>query len=256
MHKVEFENITLWHADCLEVLPLLSCVDAVISDPPYGMTACAWDSVIPFALLWEQYLNVTKETAPIILTATQPFTSLLITSNIGMFKYSWVWVKNTPTGIAQAKYAPMRYNEDICIFYRALPTYNPQRIERTPGSSKRCQPPVKNGGNGDHISLLRRHTQYDPESKNPSNVIYFDTPPNSKGKLHPTQKPVELMEYLIATYSNEGDKILDNCMGSGTTGIACIRSGRKFIGIEKDAGHFDTACRRIEQELGQLQLAL
>lgn len=233
--------------DCLELMQFLNdkSIDMILCDLPYGTTACKWDSTLPFNKLWEQYERIIKPNGAIVLTASQPFTTSLIMSNIKNYKYNWVWVKNTASGIAQAKYSPMRYNEDVCIFYKSLPTYNAQFIERTEGSKKRCKTPITNGGNGEHIKLVKTLTQYNSNFKNPSNVIYFNTDPNSKGKLHPTQKPVALFEYLIKTYTNEGDMVLDNCMGSGTTGVACQNLNRSFIGIEKDEIYFNVAQKRI-----------
>lgn len=233
--------------DCLELMKFLNdkSIDMILCDLPYGTTACKWDTIIPFNKLWEQYERIIKPNGAIVLTASQPFTTSLIMSNIKNYKYNWVWVKNTASGIAQAKYSPMRYSEDICVFYKSLPTYNAQLIERTEGSKKRCKTPITNVGSGEHIKLVKTLTQYNSDFKNPSNVIYFNTDPNSKGKLHPTQKPVSLMEYLILTYTNEGETVLDNCMGSGTTGVACQNLNRSFIGIEKDEIHFNVAQKRI-----------
>jgi site-specific DNA-methyltransferase (adenine-specific) len=239
----------VFHGDCLEVMKSIpdGSVDMILCDLPYGTTACKWDVIIPFDNLWKQYERIIKSNGAIVLTASQPFTSTLINSNIKNYKYNWVWVKNTGSGIAQAKYSPMRYNEDVCVFYKSLPTYNAQLIERTEGSKKRCKTPITNGGNGEHIQLVKTVTQYDSNFKNPSNVIYFNTDPNSKGKLHPTQKPVSLMEYFVRTYTNEGEIVLDNTAGSGTTAIACINTNRNYILIEKEQKYFDVINERIDK---------
>ena len=249
---------TIIHGDCLEVMKQIpipdKSIDMILCDLPYGVTSCKWDSVIPFEPLWEQYERVIKDNGAIVLTASQPFTSALVMSNPKLFKYCWVWVKNTATGIAQAKYQPMKYHEDVCVFYKKKPTYNPIKIPRTEGSQERLKYKLVNGGNGNHITLNKHVSNYDQVYKNPSTVIYFDTPPNSKGKLHPTQKPIALFEYLIRTYTNEGDTVLDNCVGSGTTAVACINTGRVFIGIEQEQKYVDIANERVKKAMGNERL--
>jgi DNA modification methylase len=244
-------EIKTYLGDCLDIMQSLpdGSIDAIICDPPYGTTACKWDSVIDFGLMWAQLNRLIKPNGAIVLFGSEPFSSALRMSNIKNYKYDWIWIKNTPTGIAQAKFSPMRYSELLSVFYAALPTYNAQLIERTEGSKRRCRTPITNGGGGEHIKLKSKLTQYDPILKNPANVIYFNTPPNSKGKYHPTQKPVKLMEYLIKTYTNEGETILDFTMGSGSTGVAAKNTNRNFIGIEQDPAYYQIACNRLEDDL-------
>ena len=253
MHKVEFENVTLWHADCLDVLPLLSGVDAVIADLPYGTTSCKWDTIIPFEALWLNYLRACKESAAIVLTASQPFTSALVMSNAKMFRHEWIWQKNRGSNFANTVREPMKEHESVVVFSSGKWTYNKQMQERTGTGNDRVKYGVKFETASENYREFegRAHTIL-PELRVPSSVQKFNTDVG----LHPTQKPVPLFEYLVKTYSNKGDVVLDNCMGSATTGVACIRTGRRFIGIEKDPAHFATACKRIEQELSQGQLAL
>ena len=237
--------------NCLEVMKGIpdKSVDMILCDLPYGTTACKWDTIIPFEPLWEAYKRIIKDNGAIVLTASQPFTSKLVMSNLKWFKYEWIWVKNTATGIASAKYQPMRYNENILIFGKGKTTYNPEMIKRTAGSKKRLKHKLYNGGNGNHIKLKKQLSNYNRDFKNPSNVIYINTEPNSKGKLHPTQKPVALFEYLIKTYTNEGELVLDNCIGSGTTAVACKNLKRKYIGIEISEDYCKIARDRLKQEI-------
>ena len=222
-------------------------IDMILCDLPYGTTACKWDTIIPFEPLWEQYKRIIKDNGAIVLTASQPFTSALVMSNPKMFKYEWIWVKNTATGIASAKYQPMRYNENVLIFGKGKTIYNPIMIERTEGSKERLKYKLYNGGNGNHIKLEKQLSNYNVNMKNPSNVIYIDQEPNSLGKLHPTQKPVALFEYLIKTYTNEGDLVLDNCAGSGTAGVACKNLNRNYILIEKEPEYIEIIHNRLSK---------
>lgn len=233
-------NFTLHEGDCLEKMKLIpdGSVDMVMCDLPYGTTACKWDSVIPFAPLWEAYKRVCKPNAAIVLTASQPFTSALVMSNPDWFRYCLVWDKKGTTGFQTAKIMPLRRHEDIVIFYKTKPIYNPSMEERgkprKKGGSK-----TDNGCYGDLRSSESFNNTYYPTS-------ILDVSNASKSGLeHPTQKPVALMEYLIRTYTNEGQLVLDNTMGSGTTGVACMNTGRSFIGIERDEGYFKIAQRRI-----------
>jgi site-specific DNA-methyltransferase (adenine-specific) len=231
--------------DCLERMKEIpdGSVDMILTDPPYGTTACKWDSIIPLDSLWEQLKRVIKPKGAIVLTASQPFTSALINSNIKEFKYCWVWQKNLKTGNLNARRMPMGGHEDITVFCRGSPTYNPQKRKRTDE--------VK-AGNKNNSKTSVYGAQRDVYLNRQSDLIHPDTVissikcvHNSKGKVHPTQKPVALMEYLIKTYTNEGETVLDFTMGSGTTGVACITTERGFIGIEKDEGYFNTAVDRI-----------
>ena len=217
--------------DCLQLMKLISTgsVDMVLCDLPYGTTACKWDTVIPFEPLWVEYRRICKPNAAIVLTASQPFTSALIMSNPAWFRHEWVWQKNKASGHLNAKRRPMRAHEDIVVFSAGRPSYRPQMTTgHKPGNyAKRAKQsdcygfaePTEYGG----------QTERYPQSVQYIPVINNDDP----DKVHPTQKPVALMEYLIKTYTNEGDVVLDNCMGSGTTGVACKNTNRRFIGIEK-----------------------
>lgn len=235
----------LLQGDCLELMATIpsGSVDMVMCDLPYGTTACKWDSVIPFAPLWAAYKRVCKPDAAIVLTASQPFTSALVMSNIGMFRYSLVWDKKGTTGFQTAKVMPLRRHEDVVIFYGAKPTYNPLMEERgkprKKGGSK-----VDNGCYGELRSSESFNNTYYPTS-----VLEISNA-SKAGLVHPTQKPVALMEYLIRTYTNEGETVLDNTMGSGTTGVACANSGRRFVGIERDPAYFRIASDRIAQAFG------
>ena len=232
-------NIQLMQGDCLELMASIpdGSVDMVMCDLPYGTTACKWDSVIPFEPLWAHYKRVCKKNAAIVLTASQPFTSALGASNLSCLRYSWVWQKENATGHLNAKRMPMKLTEDVLVFYHEQPTYNPQGILP-------CNKVTRRGGNGYCYGVSGKESMQTSENY-PRNIIFEA---RDTSKVHPTQKPVALMEYLIRTYTNAGETVLDNCMGSGTTGVACVRTGRNFIGIEKDAGYFATAKKRIESE--------
>ena len=229
----------LWLGDCLERMKEIpdQSVDMVLCDLPYGTTACKWDSVIPFEPLWEQYHRIAKPKSPIVLTASQPFTTALISSNMRKFRYSWVWEKTRPTGFQNANRMPMRSHEDVLVFFSQRGIYNPQGLQPHGKSNKRGSPGENWQRNDDVVNhYVQEKTGY------PRTVIRFP----SEGGFHPSQKPIALMEYLIRTYTNEGETVLDNCMGSGTTGVACKQSGRDFIGIEMDPGYFSIAKARIE----------
>lgn len=229
--------------ELLKTIPDKS-IDLILCDLPYGTTDCRWDTVLPLGPLWAEYNRVLKPRGVAVLFAAQPFTTQLINSNLKQFRYCWYWLKNTPTGFTFAKYQPMRKIEDICVFYRgAAPTYNPQGLQvvKNPKPKKRLN--VKADTVYKMDTLMQEYTtEY---TNYPKNVLQF----NSERGLHPTQKPVPLLEYLVRTYTNPGDTVLDNCMGSGSTGVAVKRvGGRQFIGIEQDAGYFDIAQQRIEKE--------
>jgi len=215
-------------------------IDMVLTDPPYGTTACKWDSIIPLEPMWENLKRLARKNAAIVMTASQPFTTTLIASNMKMFKYCWVWDKKIPSGMAFARYQPMRRSEDVVVFCEGKTLYNAQIVLR--------DKPIKGGSmskgettNNHNLKALKKTYTH----KNPTNIIEFDKV--RRGSIHPTQKPVALMEYLIKTYTNEGDTVLDFTMGSGTTGVACKNLGRKFIGIEKDAEYYGIAERRIAE---------
>jgi site-specific DNA-methyltransferase (adenine-specific) len=245
-------DIQLIHGDCLEKMNDIpdKSIDMVLCDLPYGTTKCKWDNVIPFTPMWEQINRVIKPNGAIILFASQPFTTLLISSNMAQFKYSLIWEKNVPTGMTSAKYRPMKYFEDICIFYEKQPTYNPI-LKAREGKGKSCYNYNHYCGNSNHVSLEKQPKRYDPDFVRPSNVLEFKVVPNRNGKLHPTQKPVDLLEYLIKTYTNENDTVLDFTMGSGSTGVACVNTNRKFIGIELDEKYYDISCKRIKEAINE-----
>lgn len=229
--------------DCLEVMPSIpdGSVDLILCDLPYGTTACKWDSVIPFEPLWAQYKRIAKRNAAIVLTASQPFTSALVMSNPDDFRYEWIWEKTAATGFLNAKKSPLRAHENILVFYQDPPTYVPEM--RQGATIKRVNPSYANhGDNYGKASSVR--APYESTERYPRSVIKYPKD-NRLKRQHPTQKPVALMEYLIRTYSDEGETVLDNCMGSGTTGVACVNTGRKFIGIEQDPTYFAIALERI-----------
>jgi site-specific DNA-methyltransferase (adenine-specific) len=217
-------------------------IDLILCDLPYGTTDCSWDSVLPFGELWEQYDRLLKPDGAAVLFAAQPFTTALIQSNRKAFRYCWYWLKNQPTGFTYARYQPMRKVEDICVFYRKHGTYNPQGLEVVKGAKpRRKQKPQREA----IYKMGTLMNEYTPRFKNwPKNVLQFDC---ERG-FHPTQKPVPLLEYLVRTYTNEGDTILDNCMGSGSSGVAVQRvGGRHFIGIEQNPQYFEIAQQRIQE---------
>lgn len=242
----------LLQGDCIEQMKKLESesVDCIICDLPYGSTALKWDSIIDFNELWVQFHRVCRKGAIIALFSSGEFTFKLWESNPKEYKYKLVWKKNVPTGMNQAKYRPMRYYEEILIFQigtdKSLVTYNPQMKTRV-GEKKECYRYEHYNGGTEHINGdgFKVKKKYDPDWVQPSDVLEFDVVPNASGKLHPTQKPVELLEWLVKTYSNKGDVVLDCCMGSGSTGIACVNCERDFIGIEVDEGYFKVAESRI-----------
>jgi site-specific DNA-methyltransferase (adenine-specific) len=240
-------SVTLLQGDCLEIMPTLPAlsVDLVLCDLPYGVTARnAWDAVIPFEPLWTEYNRLSR--GAVVLTATQPFAAALVLSNPAAFKYEWVWRKQQGTGFLNAKKQPLRSHEQVLVFYRAQPTYNPQM--RTGFKPYVCKSGRATTNYGEQVSVV---TESNGE-RYPLTVVDFGY---DKNKVHPTQKPVALMEYLIRTYTNPGDTVLDNCMGSGTTGVACVNTGRNFIGIEKDPAYFAIAKERIEGRSPAVELA-
>ena len=213
-------------------------VDLILCDLPYGTTACKWDNIIPFEPLWEQYNRVIKNNGAVVLFSAQPFTTKLIHSNLKKFRYCWYWKKNNATGGIFCKYQPMRCIEDICVFYNKMPTYNPQGLTKL--DSVKIQYPKKSS-----IYSKKKNPSYQMYTGYPKHILEFNNVSAGEIRYHPTQKPVELLEYLIKTYTNEGDIVLDNCMGSGSTGVACVNTGRKFIGIELDNKYFNIAKGRI-----------
>ena len=241
---INIKNYELYNSECIKTMKEIpdKSINLILYDLPYGTTNCSWDNIIPFDLLWEQYNRIIKDNGAIVLFSAQPFTTKLINSNIKNYKYSWYWIKNKCTGFTFAKHQPMRKVEDINVFYKKKPIYVPQ------GLIELDKPIVKKGKRNkkDVIyktdSLQKEHivkyTNY------PNNVLFFDKETNG---VHPTQKPVSLLEYLIKTYTRERDLILDNCMGSGSTGVACANTNRRFIGIELNKEYFKIAKNRIER---------
>ena len=246
---VQISNQTLIHGECLAVMGKLEdkSVDLILCDLPFGTTWEKWDTILDFEKLWKQYNRIIKPNCAIVLFSSQPFTTDLINSNREMFKYCLVWNKNVPTGMSSAKYRPMKYHEDICVFYKGKQTYNPIMKPRE-GIGKACYNYDHYCGDSNHVKYDKVKKKYDPNFVQPSSVLNFNVVPNRNGKLHPTQKPVDLCEYLILTYSNEGETVLDNCMGSGSTGVACLNINRNFIGIEKDDNYFEIAKNRIMEQ--------
>ncbi len=236
----------LIHGDCLEEMKNIpdESVDMVMTDSPYGATVCKWDSIIPLEPMWEQLKRLIKPNGAIVMTASQPFTTTLIASNMKMFKYCWVWKKSRVTGVLNAKRQPLRCIEDAVVFYGKQCTYSPQGVV---ACDKKTSTGNAGNGNSDNYGSVSVGKYKQTQTGYPRQLIKF----GSVGKTqHPTQKPVALMEYLIKTYTNEGETVLDFTMGSGTTGVACRNLGRDFIGIEKDGKYFEIAKKRIEGEKG------
>lgn len=237
----------LYLGDCLEIMPNLpkQSVDMILCDLPYNITSMKWDCLIPFDKLWGEYNRIIKPNGNIVLFSSGLFSIDLINSNRKSFKYKLIWKKNVPTGMSSAKYRPMKYYEEICVFCQGKGTYNPQMKPRV-GVGKACYNYDHYCTNNNHINLSKQKYRYNPDFVQPSDVLEFNVVPNRKGKLHPTQKPVDLCKWLIETYSNLGEVVLDNCMGSGSTGVACLDTSRNFIGIEKDEIYYKIAQERIE----------
>jgi len=232
------------NGDCLEEMAKLppASVDAIISDLPYGTTACKWDSVIPFAPMWAEFKRLIKPNGAIVLTASQPFTSALVMSNIKDFRYCWIWDKMVGRGHLVAKKRPMCRHEDVCVFYSSPPSYNPIMTKREkPIRGKECARTTIMGGVSKGYSATYTH-------KYPQTIISLASEGNSL-KKHPTQKPVALMRYLVQTYTNSGDVILDPCCGSGTTCVAAKLDGRRYIGIEKDKAYAEISKQRLLQSM-------
>ena len=239
-------DITLYHGDCLMEMDKIAdkSVDMILCDLPYGTTANKWDTIIPFDKLWEQLNRVIKPNGAIVLFGSEPFSSALRMSNIKNYKYDWIWDKKMVTGFALAKKQQMRNHENIIVFYQKQPTYNFQKRDVKKPFGK-----ILDGVSSENYGNLKNKGERGVGY--PKTIIEFPKPNNlSKSDLggkHPTQKPISLMEYLIKTYTNEGETVLDNCMGSGTTGVACKKTGRHFIGIEKDEKYFEIAVNRIKK---------
>jgi len=234
----------IYLGNCLDLMPEIETgsIDMILCDLPYGTTACKWDTIIPFHPLWEQYKRIIKPNGAIVLFGAEPFSSALRMSNIKNYKYDWIWDKKLSGGFAVAKYRPLAINENISVFGRGKITYNPQMLK----GKMRVKGRTKN--NGIDLSENWKGLKDGYSTKNdfyfPKTIIEISNA-NRRNKLHPTQKPVSLMEYLIKTYTNEGELVLDNCIGSGTTAIACLNTKRNFIGMEQEQKYFEIANKRI-----------
>ena len=246
MNDIRNEKQWLMHGDCLDRMKEIpdGSVDMVLADPPYGTTACKWDSIIPLEPMWEQLKRIIKPNGAIVMTAAQPFTGFLICSNVDMFKYSLVWKKTKASHFAQAPYRFLTEHEDVAVFSFGGTSKNAKnRMAYNPQGLVDCEIVCKGKSHSDHRpSSITQPDYVQTKTGYPRSVLEFAS---EIGKDHPTQKPVVLMEYLIKTYTNEGETVLDFTMGSGTTGVACANTGRKFIGIELDDHYFDISCERI-----------
>ena len=242
--ETELYNPNLMLGDCLERMKEIKSgsVDMILTDPPYGTTACKWDSIIPLEPMWEQLKRIIKPNGAIVMTASQPFTTTLISSNIKMFKYCMVWDKNKGTQPALAKIKPMQSHEDIVIFGSGRLTYNPQMEEGTPYTRDN-----RGSATNNHALGLKPIKQVNNGVRFPKTIHTYPRDFSAQSRLHSTQKPVALMEYLIKTYTNEDETVLDFAMGSGSTGVAAKNLNRKFIGIEMDEGYFNIAKKRINE---------
>ena len=233
----------IFNMDCIAGMAMYpdKSIDMILSDLPYGVSDCRWDSLLPFDQLWAQYLRIIKDNGAIVLTSVQPFTTRLISSQPRLFRYCWYWYKNMPTGFTFAKFQPLRCIEEVCVFYKQTPTYNPQGVIV-------LDKPIKNKGKH---QTTRGDCIYPMDSLGKDTETCITHYPRQlleikcERGLHPTQKPVALFEYMIRTYTNSGELVLDSCMGSGTTAVACIRSGRKYTGFEMDPQYYQTATERI-----------
>ena len=236
-------NIELYNGDCLELMKNIpdKSIDMILCDLPYGTTACKWDTVIPFEPLWEQYNRIIKDNGAIVLFGSEPFSSALRMNNIKDYRYDLIWEKNNAGNFQLAKKQFLKYHENISVFYKKQPTYNPQGIIKL--EKPIIQSNKGKAGKLGHLGSEKKRKVYSQEYTNyPKTILRFARPSKP---LHPTQKPVELLEYLIKTYTIEGEVVLDNCMGSGSTGVACVNTNRNFIGMELDNNYFNIAKERI-----------
>lgn len=234
--------IELYKGDCLEEMGKVvdHSVDMIFTDLPYGTTHNEWDTCIPFEELWKHYKRVLKSGGVVLLFSQMPFGADLINSNRKWYRYEWIWHKTTAVGFLNANRMPLRTHENILVFYEHLPTYHAQKTPGNPYSAKRSARATRNYGRFERTATISDGMRY------PRDVLTFSNGGNAK-KIHPTEKPVDLLEYMIRTYTDEGETVLDSCMGSGSCGVACQHLGRNFIGIEKDTGYFEAAKKRIEE---------
>lgn len=238
--------ITCYQGDCLTEMSKVPdhTVNMIFTDLPYGTTKNAWDVSIPLDRLWEQYRRVLKPGGAVLLFAQMPFGADLINSNRGWYRYEWIWHKTMPVGFLNANRMPLRAHENILVFYEHLPTYHPQKTPGKPYTATRSARATRNYGRFDRATTVNNGNRY------PRDVLTFSNG-NNASKIHPTEKPVDLLAYMIRTYTDEGDTVLDSCMGSGSCGVACQHLGRSFIGIEKDPGYFEAARKRIVDAVKQ-----
>lgn len=241
---------TVIHGDCLIEMQKIAdkSVDMILCDLPYGTTACKWDTIIPFEPLWVQYKRIIKDNGAIVLTASQPFTTKLIASNFDMFKYEWVWDKKRITNPLLVNKQPLKQHENICIFYKAQPTYNPiKQLKNTLPMTDRLRKNYKTESTGSaNYEILENHNEFGFPKSILTQIPVMNNLTKDRAGLHPTQKPVALFEYLIKTYTNENEIVLDNCAGSGTSAIACMNTNRNYILIEKEQKYIDIINNRIE----------
>jgi len=248
----------IYNEDCLEFMKRLpdKSIDMILCDLPYGTTACKWDTIIPLEPMWEAYKRIIKDNGAIVLTASQPFTSKLVMSNLKMFKYELVWNKMIGGNFVQANKRILPSHENILVFYKTLPTYNPQKTKK----DKSIIRPNNNGSSGNSInsmSVAKNSIGYDNITSFPVSILNYSSKMqecNSLNRVHPTQKPVALFSYLIKTYTNENDIVLDNCSGSGTTAISCLETNRKYICCELDSNYYDISLKRIDDYNKQVKL--
>lgn len=237
-------QIDLRLGDCLELMKGIreKSIDMVLCDLPFGVSVCDWDIMLPMDKMWDEYKRVIKDNGAIVLFGTEPFASFLRTSNLSMYKYDWIWDKKNHSSPLLAKKQPLRVFEKILVFYKKQPTYNPQM--------KQGKPYKRDYGYDKHENSINGQKMIDINNESglryPTNIIEFPMSRNNQERLHPCQKPVALLEYLIKTYTNEGETVLDNCMGSGSTGVACVNTKRNFIGIELDEKYFNIAKERVQ----------
>lgn len=244
----------MWAGDCLDIMNELpdGSVDMILCDLPYGTTQCKWDSIIPFDALWNHYNRLIKKNGAIVLFGSEPFTSKLICSNIDAFKYNWIWQKNKSTGFLNAKRQPLNDHETISVFYKNQCTYNPQMTvaDKIYTRGKVTRDKALGIQQSDCYGEMKSYFQEDSGMRYPKRIIYANNN-HTREQLHPTQKPVDLCEYFIKTYTNEGETVLDNCMGSGSTGVAALNTNRRFIGIELDTTYSGIAKKRIQDMVCQ-----
>lgn len=253
----EIEPNTLINDDCLNAMKFIpdNSISMILTDPPYGTTACKWDSIIPLEPMWEQLKRIIKPNGAIVMTASQPFTSAMVMSNPKQFKHSWVWEKNAGSNFGAVKYQPMKEHEDVLVFCAKSPTYNPQMQSRSPAGLEAIKKPIASNTtarDGVYGVIPAGEKVMRQEKRVPRSIQRF----NRERGLHPTQKPVALMEYLIKTYTNEGETVLDFTAGSFTTGVACVNLNRSFIGIEMDKSYFDIGVNRVKERIKCLDLKI